>query len=188
MQGYSEAGGNILSNQERSVGKTDAEFLQRLKEGDERAWEQLLDRWQGPLFRYLSYSLPNAESAQDVLGETLIGVVKGIQRFDGKVALSTFIYSIASRKVADYWRKHKKTTSIPETLSVRGPDSDNIEFREVLDGLQSEYRDVLLLRYHMGMSVSEIADIMGKTYKATESLLSRGRSKLRTALEGAGIR
>jgi DNA-directed RNA polymerase specialized sigma24 family protein len=44
-------------------------------------------------------------------------------------------------------------------------------------------RQVLLLRYHVGLSVSEIAEIIERSYKGTESLLSRARSQLRAALE-----
>ncbi|MCB0130741.1 MAG: RNA polymerase sigma factor [Caldilineaceae bacterium] len=171
--------------EQNSAGKTDPEFLRRLQAGDERAWQQLLDEWQGPLYRYLCYNLPNAEIAQDVMGDTWMALVQAIKRFDGNVLISTFIYSLASRKVADYYRKHKPTSELPESLTVAGPSSDSLEFGEIFASLSPQYREALLLRYHFSMSVTEVAKVIGRTYKATESLLSRGRKELQDALESA---
>lgn len=169
------------------AGKTDAEFLRQLQRGEERAWQQLLDEWQEPLYRYLCYNLPSAEVAQDVLGETFYALVQAIKRFDGNVAISTFIYSIASRKVADFYRRRKPTSELPETLTVQGPSIDGLELRETLAQLSPQYREALLLKYDVGLSVSEIAKIIGRSYKATESLLSRGRRELLIALESSNI-
>lgn len=165
--------------------KTDPEFLRRLQSGEELAWQQLLEEWQDSLYRYLCYNLPSTDIAQDTLGETFVALVQAIQRFDGNVAISTFIFSIASRKVADYYRRRKLTSALPETLTVRGPSSDALEFGEAFASISPHYREALLLRYHIGLSVSEVADVLGRTYKATESLLSRGRRELQSALESA---
>lgn len=173
----------------RRKGKTDPEFLRGLQAGDERAWEKLLADWQGPLYQHLCYSLPSPEIAADVLQDTMEALVGALQRFDGKVAISTFIYSIASRKVADYFRKRKITGEIPETLSSErlNISSDSIVFRDVLNELQPQYREALLLRYQMGLSVSELAQVLGRSYKATESLLSRSRRQLEANLGEAGF-
>ena len=95
-----------------------AEFLQRLKNGDNDAWTQLTSEWGPRLFKYLRCNLPTAEDVEDVLSETMIATVKAIPRFDGKVAISTFIYSIANRKVADFWRQRKDTSELPTTLTM----------------------------------------------------------------------
>lgn len=168
-------------------GKTDAEFLRQLQQGEESAWQQLLDEWQEPLYRYLCYNLPSAEVAQDVLGETFVALVQAIKRFDGNVAISTFIYSIASRKSADFYRRRRQTLELPDTLTVPGPSLDSLEFREVLAQLSPQYREALLFKYEVGLSVGEIAQIIGRSYKATESLLSRGRRELLAALESNSV-
>lgn len=172
----------------RELGRgTDPEFLRQLQQGEERAWQQLLEDWQGPLFRYLSYSLPSAEVAQDVLSETLVALVQAIKRFDGNVAISTFIYSIASRKTADFYRRRRPIAELPETLTVQGPSLDGLELNETLSQLPPQYREALLLRYDAGLSVGEVANVIGRSYKATESLLSRGRRELLAALESNSV-
>ena len=181
------------SEQEDANGRgsagTDLEFLRRLQARDEQAWEQLLAEWQGPLYQHLCYSLPTAENAADVFQDTMEALVGAFQRFDGKVAISTFMYSIASRKIADFFRKRKITGEIPETYSSERLDvsSDGIVFQDVLNDLQPQYREALLLRYHVGLSVSEVADILNRSYKATESLLSRSRRQLEANLGEAGF-
>lgn len=160
-----------------------AEFLQRLKNGDNDAWTQLTSEWGPRLFKYLRCNLPTAEDVEDVLSETMIATVKAIPRFDGKVAISTFIYSIANRKVADFWRQRKDISELPTTLTMSDQTDENMEFHESLAQLPEQSRQALLLRYHLGLSVPEVAEAMGRSYKATESLLSRGRSQLKAALQ-----
>lgn len=101
------------------------------------------------------------------------------------MTLATFIYAIAYRKVADYWRRSQQTVELSESLSVGGPNSMRIELAEALEELPELAQQVLLLRYHVGLSVAEIAEILGRSYKATESLLSRVRSQFQHAFVGA---
>ncbi|MCB0045860.1 MAG: RNA polymerase sigma factor [Caldilineaceae bacterium] len=166
---------------------TDPDFLRRLQAGDEDAWSNLLDEWQDPLYRYLCYAMGNTEYATEVLSETLAALVKAIQNFDGRVAISTFIYRIAANKKADFWRRRRPVEPLPVNLTVAGPTSLGMELEEALMKLPESYREALLLRYHIGLSVSEVAESMGKTYKATESLLSRSRRQLRQILEGVSV-
>lgn len=161
-----------------------ADFLHRLQNGDEKAWQQLTSEWSPKLYRYLRSQLPAPEDAEDVTSETLIALVKALKSFDGKAALSTFIYSIANRKAADFWRKRKDATELPETISTAGPSNQRLELQEAMAQLSEQARQALLLRYQMGLSVAEVAESLGRSYKATESLLSRSRGQLQAALNG----
>lgn len=163
----------------------DLTFLQQLKDGDHNAWEALVDEWSPRLYNYLIYNTRSEDDAKDVLSETLLGLVQSIRTFDGNVTLTTFIYSIAYRKVADYWRRSKQTYELPVWLSTAGPSSIRIELVEALAELPEQAQQALLLRYHVGLSVAEIAEVLGRSYKATESLLSRVRRQFHTAFAGA---
>lgn len=160
------------------------DFLVRLQRGDQQAWQQLSDEWGKKLHKYLQAKLPTREDAEDVLNETMLGTVNGIKNFDGAVALSTFIYSIANRKVVDFYRKRKDVTELSDQIPVGSSlGSESIEFQEALAKLPENSREVLILRYHVGLSVSEAAEVLGRSYKGTESLLSRSRRQLREVLE-----
>ncbi len=166
-----------------SSGRSDQEFLQLLRAGDEIAWTQFTQEQSQRLYSYLHYNLPSEQDREDVLMETMAACVRALQTFDGKSAtLSTFVYSIAQRKVADFWRKHKKTRELPEVLPGRGMSNKRLVLEEALEQLPDNYRQAILLRYHVGFSVTELADSMGLTYKAAESLLSRSRRALSNLL------
>jgi RNA polymerase sigma-70 factor (ECF subfamily) len=164
-------------------GRGEDEFLLRLRAGDEEAWSEFIQEQSQRLYSYLHYNLPSDQDREDVLMETMAACVRALQTFDGKSAtLSTFVYSIAQRKVADFWRKHKKTRDLPDVLPGRGMSNKGLILEEALDQLPENYRQALLLRYHIGLSVTELAESMGLTYKAAESLLSRARRALSNQL------
>ncbi len=170
--------------EQREPSSEQADYLRHLQAGDDAAWQQFMAEWGPKLYHYVSYNLRGADEAQDVLNETLLAVVQAIRNFDGKAALSTFIYSIAYHKIADYWRMRQVTTELPEWLSTAGPNHTSIQFYEALAELSEEGQQVLMLRYHVGLSVSEIAKILNRSYKATESLLSRVRRQFEIAFLG----
>lgn len=160
-------------------------FLRRLQEGDEAAWNQFMDEWNPRLYSYLKYNLRDASEVEDVLGETLVAVVQAIRTFDGKATLATFIYSIAYRKVADYWRRFRVTQELTEWIATEETDQIRVEVFEALAELPEISKQALLLRYYVGLNVSEIAEVLGRSYKATESLLSRVRRQFEIAFNSA---
>ena len=156
----------------------DLALVQALRAGDNAAWAAFVENWSPRLYAYLRYSLPTGEDAEDVLSETMIAAVQAIKNFDGLSQLSTWLYAIARRKVADYWRKNGRDTEELSDLFQSAPTGFSLEFREALATLPENTRQALLLRYREGFSVGEVAQILGRSYKATESLLSRARSLL----------
>ena len=166
-------------------GSLQPDYLKRLQAGDNVAWEQFMAEWGTRLYNYVNYNLRGADEAQDVLSETLLAVVQAIRNFDGNVSLSTFIYSIAYHKIVDYWRVKNVTSELTEWVSTAGPSHTGIELSEALAELTEEAQQVLLLRYHVGLSVTEIAEVLGRSYKATESLLSRVRRQFETVFLGS---
>lgn len=164
--------------------RAEAELLQRLQAGDQAAWVELIQSLRPRLLGYLRHNVPTQEDAEDVLGETLIAAVRALKEFDGKASLATFIFSLAYRKIADFWRRRPDTVALVEhQRSPLGVSSQAMEFAEVLDQLPELSKQVLILRYHVGLSVGEIAQVIDRSYKGTESLLSRARQQLRDLLD-----
>jgi RNA polymerase sigma factor (sigma-70 family) len=167
--------------------RSEAELLRQLKSGDEQAWTLVTREYGTRLYNYLRHRLPGEEDVEDVLGETLAAAVRAIPKFDGNVTLTTFLFSLANRKIADFYRRQQPTSELPETLMDAGLTSDSMEFQEILKGLRPAHLQVLLMRYHVGLGVDEIAKVLGQSYKSTESLLSRARMELRKALDSARV-
>jgi RNA polymerase sigma-70 factor (ECF subfamily) len=161
-------------------------LLRRLQAGNEAAWVQLTHDYSPRLYAYLRHNLPSAVDAEDALGETLLAAVRALPSFDGRVSLAAFLYSLAYRKMADFWRRRHATAPLLENVVADKRDMASDEhavFEEALDALPEASRQVLLLRYQVGLSVTEIAEVIDRSYKGTESLLSRARSQLREVLE-----
>jgi RNA polymerase sigma-70 factor (ECF subfamily) len=111
-----------------------------------------------------------------------MAALRSISSLDKSAALIRWLFAIARRKVADYWRQSQPVSELPDTLEYIS-NGISLEFREALALLPERARQALLLRYREGLSVDEVAHILGRSYKATESLLSRGRILLKAALE-----
>ena len=162
-------------------------LLQRLQAGDKAAWSEFVAAESPRLFRYLRHNLPTAADAEDALSETMLAAVRALPSFDGGVPTTAFLYAIAYRKMADFWRKRSATVELLDTVPAATVNDVSAEFVDALDSLPEQLRQALLLRYHVGLSVSEVAEVMDRSYKGAESLLSRGRTQLREALLRAGI-
>lgn len=169
-----------------ATARADSGTLQRLREGDQRAWDDIMSEWGPRLYTYLRYRLPNTEDAEDVLNETMVAAVRSVRTFDGGVSLATWLYTLAHHKSADFWRRNRSTVELSEQLPA-APLGLDLEFYEAFGTLPEASRHALLLRYRDGFGVEEVAHIIGRTYKATESLLSRSRALLRAATEAKGI-
>lgn len=165
--------------------RSEAELLRRLKSQDEQAWAIVASEYGGKLYSYLRHRLPSPQDIEDVLSETMLAAVRSIPTFDGKVTLTTYLFALANRKIADFWRRQQTTSELPETLMDAGLSSESMEFQEVLQRLRPNHLQVLLMRYHVGLGVDEIAKVLGVSYKSTESLLSRARMELRKALDNS---
>ena len=163
----------------------DLALLRRLQAGDELAWTQLTQEYSPRLYAYLRHNLPSAADAEDALSETLLAAVRALPAFDGRVSLSAFLYALDYRKMADFWRRRHDTAPLLESVAASNEPGAGAEaeLEELLDALPELSRQVLLLRYQVGLSVSEIAEVIDRSYKGTESLLSRARSQLRAALD-----
>ena len=159
--------------------------LERLRQGDNDAWEELVAETQSRLYSYLYYNVPTGEDAQDLLSEIYMAALRSITTLDDSLALNKWLYAIARRKIADFWRQAQPTSELSESLEATS-NNVSLEFREALAMLPEQTRQALLLRYREGLSVDEVAHTLGRTYKATESLLSRGRSLLKAALDEPG--
>ena len=170
-----------------AVAESEAELLRRLQQGENDAWTELCTLYSPRLYQYLRHNLPTAQDTEDALSETLLAAVRALRTFDGKVTLATFLYALAYRKVADFWRRQRAIGELHEGLAAPAVSGDAGEFAAALDTLPEAARQVLLLRYHVGLSVGEVAEVIERSYKGTESLLSRARAQLKTALGEAGI-
>ncbi|MBN1440785.1 MAG: RNA polymerase sigma factor [Anaerolineales bacterium] len=179
-------------------------LVDRLRRGDPEAWADACAQYGGPLFRY-AYHLAGGESAwaEDIRQETLLAAASSIRRFRGESPFFGWLCAIARRKAADELRLRGRMADPPgeddpaagiwdrlesEPLPEEWVERAELRMRvvEALGNLPREYQRLLVSRYADGLAVEALARRMGRTYKATESMLSRAREALRRQLKEAG--
>jgi RNA polymerase sigma-70 factor (ECF subfamily) len=164
--------------------RSEQDLLQRLKRGDEHAWNYFYQEYNTRVYNYLYRKLPSPQDVEDAVQETLFGIVRSIATFDGSVTLTTFIFSLANNKVADFYRKHQITAELADTFVDTSSGMTSIEFQETLNSLKPIHREALIMRHQLKLTVDEIKEMLNLgTYKATESLLSRARQEFKQALD-----
>ncbi len=88
--------------------ESDRLLIKSIRHGDERAWEQLIHRFEGRILAYAIRKLRDRSLAEDVVQETLIGFLNSLPNYDDNRDLQNYLFSIASYKITDQIRKKNR--------------------------------------------------------------------------------
>src|SRR6516164_7980277 len=80
-------------------------LIQQIRQGDERAWEGLIARYEGRLLAFVERRLHDRATSEDVVQETFIGFLNSLPHFDDRRELQTYLFTIASHKLTDHLRR-----------------------------------------------------------------------------------
>ncbi|NLB19083.1 MAG: sigma-70 family RNA polymerase sigma factor [Syntrophomonadaceae bacterium] len=168
--------------------------------GDIEAFEELVTRFQQPIFRLAYRMLGQREEAEDAAQEVFVKVYRKIDQFDADKKFSPWLYRIAVNTCISKLRGKKYTTFVPFEESDSGPinyiptnDPNPLEVVEqrVLNNMiwdtvgkmPDSYRTIIILRYQLELTNQEIADTLGVRKDNVEVKLHRARKSLREALK-----
>ncbi len=186
-----------------SASATQAENLviaQGLKLHDTELLDRLIEEYQHRLLRYLLFLSGNREVAEDLFQETWIRVLVRGAQFDGRSRFDTWLFTIARNLVIDLSRK--RTMASLDEMSEAGDNErpfeiaddepspfqqfqtgeDRAEVHQVLVGLESNSREVLVLRFYEELSLEEIAGITRAPLSTVKSRLYRGLASIKPEL------
>ncbi|MCL6432527.1 MAG: RNA polymerase sigma factor [Anaerolineae bacterium] len=176
---------------------SDLELAQKVAAGDPQALEVFYQRYFTRLYRFVYCQVGGShEDAQDVLQDALLAALKSLGSYRGDSTLYSWLCGVAWNKAADFRRREYRVAQVEQRsveevrqqTALQGvPLPDNVlvseENRErvhqTLRSLPEHYRQVLVLKYAEELPVEDIAHIMRRTFKSTESLLTRARSAFR---------
>ncbi len=151
------------------------------RKAKERAFEAFLDAWHARLYRYIRRMMGNHEDAADVTQETLIQVYRSAERFEGRSAFSTWVYTIASRKALDALEKRNRHRTLEfdeafaQARTTLATDvlftGDEIERRlhAAVVALPPRQRQVFTLRYFEALPFADIAEMTDLTEGALKA-------------------
>ncbi len=182
----------------------DGALLQRLRRGDDSAFEELTRRYAGRMLTVARRMLRHEEEARDAVQEAFLSAFKALDRFHGAAKVSTWLHRIVvnaalmrlrSRRrkpeasIADLLPSFDATGHWEADVEPIATPSDAYERREIrtavrkcIDLLPEAYRTVLLLRDIEELDCEETATELGLTASAVKSRLHRARHALRTLL------
>jgi RNA polymerase sigma-70 factor (ECF subfamily) len=174
----------------------DQELVRRARSGDADAFEDLVRRHTGSIYRLLVRLLRDPTAAEDVTQETFIGAWKSLPRFRGDAKFSTWLYRIAVNKGNTFLSREAQRRTVPLDENVdRLPDlgaapSEEVEDREFqaelerwIGELPPSYRAAVVLRDVDGLTNEEAASVLDIGVRNLKSRLHRGRMILRHHLE-----
>lgn len=145
------------------------------RKAKERAFEAFLDAWHARLYSYIRRMMGNHEDAADVTQETLIQIYRSAERFEGRSAFSTWVFTIASRKALDALEKRNRQRTLdfdeayPLAHAALAADvlftGDEIERRlhAAVIALPPRQRQVFTLRYFENLPFAAIAELTNLT-------------------------
>jgi RNA polymerase sigma-70 factor (ECF subfamily) len=85
--------------------ESDRLLVQQIRAGDRRAWDLLIERYEGRLLAFVERRLRDRAASEDVVQETFVGFVTSLPNFDENRELQTYLFTIASYKLTDYLRR-----------------------------------------------------------------------------------
>ena len=182
----------------------DRALILQARAGDQRAFRELVRRYQQRVYGIAFGMLRNADDAMDVTQESFIKVHRYLDNFKGTSSFYTWLYRITVNLCIDHMRKHKKATVldfdeaiahdeetpdeiVPSTTGMNpAKNLDRQEMRkmidEALDTLSPAHRAVILMREVQGLSYKEIADVTEISIGTVMSRLFHARRRMQVAL------
>jgi RNA polymerase sigma-70 factor (ECF subfamily) len=88
-------------------------IVERITRGEEAAWQDLIDRFEGRLTAFVESRIGNRAASEDVVQETFVGFLNSLPNYDGSRPLESYLFSIAAHKLTDYLRREGRRPTVP---------------------------------------------------------------------------
>jgi len=181
----------------------ETKLVKKLRSGDSSAMEEFYNIYRNRLYSLVLEQVGRDQAvAEDLVQEVFLAALDSLDKFRGDSQLYTWLRSIAFHKINDFYRRQVRESKPkesspdfdtmkqleqtgddkPATLTVLESEEIRQSVHEALADLPQDYQEVLVLKYLEEMPVLEISQVMGRSPKSVEGLLSRARKAMRTKL------
>jgi RNA polymerase sigma-70 factor, ECF subfamily len=183
---------------------TDEELVARSVGGDAESFNELILRWERPIYALAYRTIGREEDARDVCQETFLRAFRALPGFRGQAKFSSWLYRIALNLCRDWIRRERRTPVVqpPEDVDLQelasaAEPSESIEdlvarrdltraVERVMASLPEEQRNAIILKEYHGLTFQEIADLVGCPLSTVKTRLYQGLTVLRRELERSG--
>jgi RNA polymerase sigma-70 factor (ECF subfamily) len=179
------------------VGTRTRSLVRAAQDGDEESFGRIFDELHLPVYRYLAARLETSVDAEDLTAETFVAAFENIGRFRWQgPPFEAWVFKIARSKLVDHHRRVQRqpTSRIDGAVEARlassgDParlalwDEEKAQLLAHVRKLSPNQQEVIALRFFAGLSVSEVAHIMGRTDTSVRQLQFRAVNTLRRRME-----
>jgi len=184
---------------------TDDELVARSISGDNESFNELITRWERPIYALAYRVIGREEDARDVCQETFLRAFRALPGFKGEAKFSSWLYRIALNLCRDWIRRQRRAPVVQmpegvdpsELAAERGPveSIEDLVGRRQLSAvvedamalLPEEQRTAIILKEYHGLTFQEIADMQGCPLSTVKTRLYQGLTVLRRHLEKNGV-
>jgi RNA polymerase sigma-70 factor (ECF subfamily) len=158
---------------------------------DPEAFSGLYTAYVRPMFRFLYNRVGSAEEAQELTAAVFLAAVESLPRYNHRGNFAAWLFAIARRKVADYYRR-RPPIPLDEIRNLPGEDDlasqvsrrdEILRMRERIAALDEDEREWIHLHFAADLTYAEMAALLGKNEEALKKAMQRLLSRLRTTLE-----
>ena len=152
--------------------------------------EQLYRKYKSGVLQYFELRVSSYHDAEDLCGDVFIKLFRLLETpCERPAAVSTLLYKLSHDTLIDYYRTHKNHAELSEEQALL-PSAESVvmdrekrtALKNALQALPGEQRDILILRFYAGWTLSRIADSMGITYHMVVGRQAKALEALRKAL------
>jgi RNA polymerase sigma-70 factor (ECF subfamily) len=182
--------------------RTDEELVARATAGDTEAFNQLVTRWERPIYALAYRTLGREEDARDVVQEAFLRAYRGLRAFKGEAKFSSWLYRITLNLCRDWIRRERRApvVQVPEgtdpvdLADAKASPAESVEdlvarremsaaVSRAMAELPEEQRTAIMLKEYQGLTFQEIADQLDCPLSTVKTRLYQGLSVLRRRLE-----
>lgn len=168
-------------------------YLQMIESPEERSkFVMIYEEYREYMYRVAFAILHNQEDAEDAVHYAFVKIAENIKNVDEPVCLKTrgYVVTIVRNRAIDVYRKKQAHPHAEYRDALRGVqveyDGDN-RVAACIMKLSEHQRNILILKYHYGYELKEIAKMLGVTYRNALQIEQRAKNKLRALCEEEGI-
>ena len=162
-----------IEMKKENVVDDDLQLVERFRRGDQRAFDELVIKYQSPIYYLALRIIGHSEEAADISQNTFVRAYQKLHSFRGMASFKTWLYRIAINLSKNYLREKMKKERLPFLPEAVGVGENKVEqmiakergqmLREALSQLPEKQRLTLILRIYEELPYKEIARIMGGT-------------------------
>jgi RNA polymerase sigma-70 factor, ECF subfamily len=167
-------------------------LIERCRAGEERAFQELVDRYKDLVFALIARTIQNRSRAEEIAQDVFLRVHRGLPYFRGEARLSTWIYRIVANVCAQSHGRSPATVSLDDrdpahAASMADRQFGDLELRDRLEKaiarLPANYRLLVAAHYLQGVQYEELAEAMELPLGTVKTQLHRAKQQLRRLLE-----